>query len=63
MPKYRIEVQVKNQKGELEWLPVRPTNGSYYKFDTEDEAARVMRMFYPSLFGDGVRVKEVQEGT
>ena len=67
MPKFVVQVRIKDQNGGVDWLPVHPSHhpNEPYMFETEEAAEKMMRMCYPDevAFGTGkVRVHKL-EGT
>ena len=58
--KWKIQVRVQITSDESEWRDVRPTGGSVYLFDSEEQARDTARMCYPECNAEQVRV--VTEG-
>lgn len=52
-----MEILTKNDG----WLAVRPTGGKPYKYNTENEAWRMLNICYPDCSPDEVRVRDVVE--
>jgi hypothetical protein len=57
-----MEIQIKNATtGEREWHAVRPSGGEPYRYETKQEAEKMLRICYgpPLMDSDKQRVREV----
>jgi len=58
---YEIEIECSNgELGRMEWRKVHPTGGQPYRFETEDEARRMLNMCYPDMMSEHKRVVQVK---
>ncbi len=47
---YEMQIKMHDEStSKMIWKPVRPTNGQPYKYDTEQEALRMLLMCYPGI--------------